>query len=204
MRVGLWRLSTCGVILIAAVAGAPAQPPEPRPPGPAPGPLPVPTPVEKGTVDTTAERARLQADLLALLKRLSAAPAPGSYAPVPGPGSGPKSKYEPGAGGKGSDSVREGMNLFRDNDFEAARRVFQLIEPSTLPREDRAFVRYMLASCWRRIGKPAEAEVIYREVANSGDDEFLASCAVQMLSLIRSEQELQAQLEQLRSRAKSR
>ena len=42
-----------------------------------------------------------------------------------------------------------------------------------LPKEDRAFVRYMLACCLRRLGRPTEAEVIYREVANGGDDEFV-------------------------------
>ena len=71
-------------------------------------------------------------------------------------------------------------------------------------KEDRAFVRYMLACSLRRLGKTSEAEVIYREVANSPDDEFLANCAIWQLSLIRSEQELQLQLEQLRSRAKTK
>ena len=96
------------------------------------------------------------------------------------------------------------MNLFRDGDFEAARRTFQLIDTTILPKEDRAFVRYMTASCYRRQAKTPEAETIYREVANSGDDEFLASYATQQLYLIGSERELQTQLEQLRSRAKSK
>lgn len=195
MRVGLWRWAVGVAVVVLALAGAPAQPPL----------APAPTDKATGTTDTAAERAKLQADLLLLLKRLSAAP-PATYpAPGPMPLPGPRPKVEPGASGpKSLDPVREGMNLFRDNDFEAAKRVFQLIDPTVLQKEDRAFVRYMLACCLRRQGKPAEAEVVYREVANSGDDEFLASCASWQLSLIRSEQELQAQLEQLRARAKSR
>lgn len=192
MRVGLWRWLTCVAVVVPAVAaGALAQPP-------------MPPPDKTNGTDPAAERAKLQADLLLLLKRISASP--GSVSPA-GPmyPPGPKPKVvEPGSGAKGPDPIREGMNLFRDNDFEAARRVFQLIDPTPLPREDRAFVRYMLACCLRRQGKPADAEVIYREVANSGDDEFLASCAIWQQSLIQSERQLQAQLEQLRARAKSK
>jgi|GEM_PF-6057517 len=147
---------------------------------------------------TSAERAKLQADLLLLLKRISAAPAPSPYPSPP-----PKTRPDVPEGSR-VDAIREGMNLFRDNDFEAARRAFQLIDPTALGREDRAFVRYMLACCLRRLGKTAEAEPIYREVANSPDDEFLANCAIWQLSLIRSDQELQLQLEQLRARAKSK
>ncbi len=193
MRVGLWRWLVCvAVVVLAVAAGAPAQPPAADPKTP---------PTEKKE-DSAAERARLQAKLQAILDRIEATAPPAR--PMP-PAIKPKvePKTEP-TGGKGPDAIREAMNLFRDNDFETARMVFQGINPETLGKEDRAFVRYMLASCWRRLGRPATAEPIYREVANSGDDEFLASCAVWQLSLIGSERELQAQLEQLRSRAKSK
>lgn len=193
MRVGLWRLVACAVVLATAVAGA-----EPAEPMPAPA-----VPDVKGT-DTTAERAKLQAELLALLKRMSANPSPPMPSPVPPTAvAPPKAKADPDA--KSLDPVREAMNLFRDNDFELARQIFQRIDPTTLPtKEDRVFVRYMVACCHRRQGRVAEAEVIYREVANNRDDEFLAGYAQQQLSLIGSERELQAQLEQLRSRAKSK
>ena len=96
------------------------------------------------------------------------------------------------------------MNYFRDNDFEGARRTFQLIDPTLLDPADRAFVAYMLASSLRRQNRIAEAEDKYRDVANSPDDEFLANCAIWQLSLIKADQELQLQLGQLRSRAKSK
>jgi hypothetical protein len=190
MRIGVWRAVFAGVLLPALAVMAAAQPPVPVP-------LPKPDPEAS---DRSAERAKLQAELLLLLKRLSAAPAP---APFPTPVA-PSPKKDVTTDAAKVDAIRAGMNQFRDNDFEAARRTFQLIDPATLSREDRAFVRYMLACSLRRLGLKAEAEVIYREVANSGDDEFLASCAIWQLSLIRSEQELQVQLEQLRARAKSR
>jgi hypothetical protein len=180
--------------LVFAAVALPAAAAAAQPPAAEPPPYPLPAPTDKAA----AQRAKLQAELLAALRRLGTAPAPAPPAPAP------KIKLETPVIPGGPDPVREGMNLFRDNDFEAARRVFQLIEPTSLPREDRVFVRYMLASCLRREGRLAEAEPIYREVANSGEDEFLTSCAIWQLSLIRSERDLQAQLAQLRARAKSR
>jgi hypothetical protein len=62
----------------------------------------------------------------------------------------------------------------------------------------------MTACCLRRLNRLSEAAVIYREVAEMTEDEFVASCAVSQLALIRTQQELEAQLEQLRSRTKGR
>ena len=104
----------------------------------------------------------------------------------------------------GIDPIKEGLNLFRANDFEAARLIFQLIDTTAMAKSDRAFVRYMYATSLRRTGRTADAETVYREVANSGDDEFLAGYAAQQLYLIGSERNLQTQLEQLRARAKSK
>ncbi|QJW94376.1 hypothetical protein [Frigoriglobus tundricola] len=159
---------------------------------------------KSGGEDPSVERARLQAKLLKMLETMS--PPPTSYPPAPAPGAakGP-TKTETGSGGsKSIDPIREATNYFRDNDFEGARRTFQLIDPATLGAEDRAYVRYMLACSCRRMGKITEATDYYREVANSTADEFLANCAVWQLSLIKADQELQAQLEQLRSRAKNK
>lgn len=200
MRVGVWRWVTFATVLVLTVAvGAPAQPPLPFP-------TDKPATDRKGISEDTAaaERARLQAELLLLLKRISASPTPVPLYPPPGSPLGPKPKADPVVGGKSVDAIREGMNYFRDGDFEAARRTFQLIDPLALGREDRAFVRYMLACSLRRLNRTSEAETIYREVANGQDDEFYADCAIWQLSLIRSETELRAQLEQLRSRAKSK
>lgn len=191
---GTWRWLICAAVVVpfaAVLAGA--QPPfEGKSEGKNEGKNGV------SETSTSAERAKLQADLLLLLRRISAAPAPSTYPSLPH-----KTRPEVTESSR-VDAIREGMNLFRDNDFEAARRAFQLIDPTALGKEDRAFVRYMLACCLRRLGRTAEAEAIYREVANSPDDEFLANCAIWQLSLIRSDQELQLQLEQLRARAKSK
>jgi thioredoxin-like negative regulator of GroEL len=91
-------------------------------------------------------------------------------------------------------------NLFRAGDIDAAHRAFRLIDQTLLSREDRAFVNYMIACCLRRMNRRSEAAVIYRSVAEAREDEFIAGCAVSQLTLIRTAQELEAQLEQLRAR----
>jgi hypothetical protein len=207
--VGQWILFA--VFLVPVIAAGAAAQPEPRT-------FPAPPPTEKGEKgekaekaekgdkadadDLSSQRAKLNAELLGILRAINA------RAPVApsGPSSPPKVRpeYPLTDPGKSIDQVREGMNLFRDGYFDAARRTFFNIDPTTLNREDRAFVRYMLACSLRRLGKLPEAEAIYREIANNPDDEFLASCAISQLSLIRSNLDLEAQLEQLRSHAKSK
>ncbi|MCS6864642.1 MAG: hypothetical protein RMJ56_17580 [Gemmataceae bacterium] len=165
-------------------------------------PSALPDAVTKAPDETTLsdKREKLQAEVLKLLKKLGEQP-PLPY-PPPTPVVPPK-KVET-TPGIIVDEIKAAMNRFRDNDIETAKRTFQLIDPTTLSNEDRAFVRYMLACCHRRLGNLSEAETLYREVANSPDDAFFASCAIWQLALIRSEKELQTQLEQLRSRLKSK
>lgn len=153
--------------------------------------------------DISSERARLQAQLRDLISRLDR---PLSSVPPTPPSIVPKS---PSAttipeNSKPVDSIREGMNWFRDNDFEAARSVFLKIDQTLIPREDRAFVQYMIACCQRRLNKPNEAARLYRDIADAHDDDFIAECAIWQLSLMRTTQELEGQLEQIRSRAKIR
>jgi hypothetical protein len=190
MRAGtLRRLFFAAFLLPAPALLVGAQPPLPVPP---------PRKIDPEEDAASAERAKLQAELLSLLRRLSTTPPPTATPPVtlyP-----PKTKAPETTDAAKVDAIREGMNLFRDGNFEAARRTFQLIDPAALSREDRAFVRYMLACCLRRLGRTGEAGVIYREVANSPDDEFLANCAIWQLSLLKAEADFQLQLDQLRAR----
>lgn len=197
MRNWVWRLSgTAG--LIAALGAVAVAQPAPLPP-PAPVPVVEPPPADD---PLALERAKLQGQLQELLKRLNERPPAPGYGPVPAMP--PGKKFEFPEGTRPVDSLRLAMNLFRDNDFDAALRACRLIDPATLSREDRTFVQYMSACCLRRLGKRGEAAVIYREVADAREDEFVAECAVWQLALIRSSQELEAQLEQLRSRPKTR
>ncbi len=198
MRRNVCRWIAFTFVLVPVIAaGAIAQP--------APKAFLAPPPTE--FEDAATKRARLQNEMLNALKGIADK---GSSGTITNPMVPPKKGdyYPPTDPNKSIDEVREGMNLFRDNNFEAARRIFFGADPARLAPADRLFAKYMLACSLRRLGKVAEAEVIYREVANTAatglDDEFLTSCAIWQLSLIRSGQELDAQLEQLRSRAKSK
>lgn len=195
MRVSVWRWVAFALLMLVSLSAA-AQPPlAPPPDRPATDRKLLPD-------DPAAERARLQSELLLLLKRISTSPTP--VTPYTPGGAPPPRKVDSAPSGKTIDTIREGMNYFRDNDFDAARRAFQSIDPTSVGREDRVFVRYMLACCLRRLGRTGEAETIYREVANGQEDEFYTDCAIWQLSLMKSEADLRAQLEQLRSRAKSK
>lgn len=151
-----------------------------------------------------AERIKLRLQLLELVKKLAdrrlpgPAPETGTRPPAPRPRPDLEDAQRP------VDAVRAAANLYRSNDFDAALRAFRLIDLSTLGREDRAFSQYMTACCLRRLGKLSDAAVLYREVAEAHDDDFVTECAVWQLSTIRWTQELEAQLEDLRARRKSR
>lgn len=158
------------------------------------------TPMEVGAY---SDRARLQGQLDELLKRLnSQVPKSGDFR-SPSTPTVPKTKFDPNDT-RPIDSLRLAMNLYRDNDFEAAYRAFSYIQPTQLPPEDRAFVRYMVASSLRRLNRLSEAAVIYREVAEMTEDEFIANSAISQLALMRAAEDLEAQLTQIRSRMKDR
>jgi hypothetical protein len=217
MRSPDWRAAGIGLIGLLAAATAWGQPPAAnRPAGGLPPSVTEPKPSTadnagpRATAESaSAERLRLMIQLQELIRRLNERPA-GSGIDRPLPigkppvGPSPRPKFEFPETGKPIDGLRVAMNLFRDNDFNSALRAFRLIDTTSMSREDRAFVQYMTASCLRRLNRNSEAAVIYREVADARDDEFITECAVAQLSMIRSAQELETQLEQLRSRQKGR
>jgi len=102
------------------------------------------------------------------------------------------------------DSLRMAQNLYKAGEIEAARQAFVILDEKGLSVEDKQFVQYMLANCLRKQGKPAEAAVLYREVSLAKDDAFLKESALWQLSMLDSTRELETQLEQLRTRKKSR
>ncbi len=87
---------------------------------------------------------------------------------------------------------------------QGALDAFRLIDLAKLSGEERAFTQYLTACCLRQTGKVAEATAIYREITDEKADPLLTECALTQLGLIRSTRELDAQLEQLRARRKTR
>lgn len=220
MRLFVLRAGLVGGAVAAAVAVGPAGQPPPVPKvGPAPlppvGGVPDPGKLrtdadalakeraeaarDLGPSAETTERAVLKAQLLDLLKRLGELPAA-----APPPKAGPPPRFEVPDRVRPAEAVRMAEDLFRADDTEAALRVLRLTDPAQLGRDDRVFAQYLTACCLRKQNKRAEAAAIYREVADAKEDSFLAECAVSQLALMRSADELQAQLEQLRPGPKTR
>lgn len=155
--------------------------------------------------DTTAERDRLRAKVSELLKRLDAQSLPPDPPMQPMTAPPPKPiKSSPTDSGKPIDRLSEAINLFRANDLVGAERAVRELDPTKLSREDRAHSQYLLGCCLRRTNRLTEAATVFREVANARDDELAADAAITQLSLIRSAQELETLLEQLRTRSKQR
>lgn len=160
-----------------------------------------------GDTATSDERARLKAQMDALLKKLGEQgkkPAKPTEKPADH-GTKPASKFDVPADGGVLDPVRVAANLYKDGDVDAALRVLAPIKDSgALTAEDRVFAKYLTACCQRRTGKVAEATKLFREIADAKEDQYLAECALWQISAIRSTQELETQLGQLRSRNKTR
>jgi hypothetical protein len=151
----------------------------------------------KAGVGRHSERNRLQQELKELLQRIESRP---PATPRPKGSETPAKKFEIGAGDKPLDLLRSATNLYKDGDVDAALRTLRMVDTSALGREDRAYVKYMIATCLRRTGRVSEAATLYREVAESREDDFLAECAIWQLSIIRFTQEFQGYLDRLRKK----
>lgn len=152
-----------------------------------------------------AERVKLRTQLLELVKKIGekkAAPAvvmpPPTIVPrVTEPPERPKVVIDENF--KPLDPLAYARNLYRAGNVEAALQVFYQIDPDTLAKDERPFVKYMAACYLRNQGKLTEAAREFREIANAPDDKFLAEYAISQLQMMKDKQELQTQLEQLRA-----
>lgn len=162
-----------------------------------------------------AERMTLRATLLKKIGELdklrSAPPSvvlpPPKPVPVPPVGVKPETKWPPPSEGSTSlDPLRESQNLYQAGQVDAAYRALQFLmqQPDTLSPHDRAFAQYLSACCQRRMGKLPEAAALFREIADSKPDVVLTESALSQLSLIRSAQEFEKRMEELRARRSAR
>lgn len=105
-------------------------------------------------------------------------------------------------GGKGIDLVRAAGNLYKAGDVPSAYEMVRGLDTNQMTKEDRAFADYVRAACLRKLGRTDDALKLYRTIADAKDDPFLAESAVVQITAIKSAQDLEAQLEQLKSRRK--
>jgi len=157
-----------------------------------------------------AERMTLRATLLKKIQELGdkKSPLPSLILVPPKPvlpliGVKPETKWPPAVGGATSlDPLRESQNLYLAGQTDAAFRALQFLmqQPDTLSPHDRAFAQYLSACCQRRMGKLPEAAALFREIADAKPDVVLTESALSQLSLIRSAQEFEMRMEELRAR----
>jgi TolA-binding protein len=93
-----------------------------------------------------------------------------------------------------------GHALFRAGNYEGALQAYRMIPLTGLKIQERAPIRYMIATCLRRLNKTEEAATVYREVANMTGDEMVAHCAQWQLTSLRWHKELSDQLLDLHRR----
>ena len=159
----------------------------------------------KDSADATDERTRLRNKLDELVEKLeqqkkNPKPPVKPADPHAAPTTPPKPLLP--EGGKPTDLVRAAGNLFKAGDADGAAALLKLTEGSPLPKEDKAFADYLRAACLRKQGKTTDALNLYRLIAEAKDDPFLAESAVAQITAIKAAQELESQLEQLKSRRK--
>lgn len=162
-----------------------------------------------GKAEPADDRERLQKKLDDLLEQLKEQKKNAKPVPPPTKPHDPHDPHPPNPGkpnlpegGKPIDLVRAAGNLYKAGDFDGASGIVRVLDASQLPKEDRAFAEYIRAACLRKQGKLTDALTVYRAIADAKDDAFLAECAVVQITAIKSTQELEAQLEQLKSRRK--
>jgi TolA-binding protein len=168
---------------------------------------------EHGPGDNEEEMARLRRRMNELMDRLGSrtgtAVAPPAPPPEPGAGSSapPAPGVAGGTGGRGGTSVIDpvalAQNLFQAGEYAAALEAYRRVPLEGKRAEERMPVRYMIATCLRKLGKTEEAAAVYREVAGSKGDEFTAECARWQLNNLTWKRDIETQLAQLRQRRKA-
>jgi tetratricopeptide (TPR) repeat protein len=146
-------------------------------------------PISPAGDNSVAERARLKERLIELIDKLKSSSRSVGGAP----------KSQPLTADQNSDSrpvdrLKQAESLFRAGEVRSAQKVLQSIEPASLNAKQSALARYLRASCCRRLGDYEQARQIYREIAASKDDAFLAESAAWQLQAIRSREDMAAQI----------
>lgn len=125
----------------------------------------------------------------------SAAPPPSSRECVNESGDAPKAATDAPV-----DPLALAQSLFRARDYAAALDAYRKLDKCDQKSEEHAAIQYMMACCLRKLGKVDEASALYREVANTPGNDFLAENAQWYLRTMKERRELGAQLEELRRR----
>ncbi len=139
--------------------------------------------------DTNAERAKLKEHLIELIEKLKSSSRSGGSGPKPS-----TQAFEPNPDAPPGDRLKQAENLYRAGEIRAAQKVLQSIDLAALASKQASLAKYLRACCHRRLGDYEQARQIYRDIAASKDDAFLAECAAWQLQAIRSREEMAAHI----------
>ena len=95
------------------------------------------------------------------------------------------------------DRLKLADNLFAAGEHALALQMYEAIDHSKISSSDRVWLSYQQASCNRRMGKIAEAESIYRQIAGESDAEWLAETSRWWLDRLSDRKELDDELRQI-------
>lgn len=87
---------------------------------------------------------------------------------------------------------------FQATQFDGALQTLRQVDTGSLSAREQTWAKFLMAGCYRKLGKLAEAAKLYREVAEVKDDPFLRETAQWHLSLLNWRQELQGELSTMR------
>jgi hypothetical protein len=102
------------------------------------------------------------------------------------------------------DKLTLAQTLFQAGETQSALAELRQVDANRLSAKDRVWVQYLTAGCMRKQGNLSEAAVLYREVADAKEDDFLTESAMWHLGFIRWRQDVQKQLEEARKKREAR
>jgi hypothetical protein len=88
-------------------------------------------------------------------------------------------------------------NLYQIGELVLALEMYEQIDATELPPEERHWINYQAACCLRKLGRIPEARARYREIAESSDAGWLHQLSLWWLDRITERIALEADLEQL-------
>lgn len=95
------------------------------------------------------------------------------------------------------DRLKLADSLYAAKEHGLSLQMYDAIDKTKLSSSDRIWLRYQQASCFRRLGKTAEAESIYRQIAGESNAEWLADTSRWWLDRLSDRKELDAELKQI-------
>lgn len=166
-----------------------------------------PPPVENPETETTetpsTDAAKSRKKLSDLLDALTADEATEPQAEEPETTNGPGYLSATTVLNSPVDRIKLADNLFATGETQLALTMYEAVETSDLPSDDRNWLAYQMACCHRRLGLIGEAESAYRQLAGDSDAGNISVVSRWWLEQLEDRKELEAQADQIKTLLKT-